>query len=125
MILLSAHVIHPAEDESVEIVDASIDIDHKQFYPVAYLCVTLKNNGDKKISNLTFEISYYDGEYLAQKAVVKNALKEALPVEETRKYKIPLKGDFVNRENAEYPYGQHDKANEFDVKILDVKYASK
>jgi hypothetical protein len=129
-IFLAAPGILKAEErdyiKNIEIMEDSIDIDHHQLPYVAYLCVTLKNNGDKKISNLTFEICYYGKEdCLVQKAVIKNALNEAIPKGEVRKYRIPLSGDFVNIEHEQYPYSQSDKVNEYDIKIKNIKFASR
>jgi hypothetical protein len=112
--------------KNIEVGESDIRIDKSEFPAVAYIYIALKNNGDKKVSNLTFEISYYDDEdYLIKKAVVKNALIEAIPKGETRKYKIRLNGDVVNTEHEQYPYSQHAKVNGFDIKIMSVKLASK
>ena len=112
--------------KNIETGDADIKIDQSEFPPVACLYMELKNNGDKKISNLTFEISYYDSEgYLIEKAVIKNALTKAMPKKEALKYKIRLNGDVMNIEHEQYPYSQLDKVKEFDIKITGVKFASK
>ena len=112
--------------KNIEIGESDIKIDQKEFPPAAYLYIELKNNGEKKISNLTFEISYYDMEgYFIEKSAVKNALTEPIPKGEARKYKICLKGDIVNTEHEQYPYSQHDKVNEFDIKITKVKLSSR
>ena len=110
--------------KNVETGEAHIKIDQNEFPPVAYLYIELKNNGDKTISNLTFEISYYEtGGYLIKRAIIKNALTETIPKGEARKYKIRLNGDVMNTKNEQYPYSQHDKVSEFDVKIVSVKLA--
>lgn len=112
--------------KNIEIVESKISVDHKQFPAIAYLYITLKNDGNKKVSNLTFQISYYsEGGYLMKKAVVKNALNEPIPQGEERKYRIRLKGDFVNIESEQYPYSQNEEVNEFDIKILKVALTSK
>lgn len=112
--------------KNIEIGEADIKIDQSELPAVAYLYIELKNNGDKNISNLTFEISYYDAEgYLIEKSVVKNALTKTISKGEVRKYKIRLNGDVVNIEHEQYPYSQHDKVNDFDIKIKSVKLASK
>lgn len=112
--------------KNIEIKEANIKFDQSEFPPAAYLYMELKNNGDKKIVNLNLEISYYDSEgYLVEKSEVKNALTEATPKGESKKYKIHLKGDIVNIEHEEYPYSKQDKVNGFDVKIKSVKLASK
>lgn len=112
--------------KNIDIADSDIIMDHQQFPAAAYLRVTLKNNGDRKISNLAFEIRYYDeADYLIQKAVLKNALNEPLPEGKTGKYKIRLKGDIVDIENAQYPYDQSNKIERFELKITDAKIASR
>ena len=112
--------------KNIEIGESDIKLDRSELPAVAYLYMELKNNGDKKISNLTFEISYYDTEgYFMEKSVVKNALTETIPEGEARKYKIRLKGDIVNIERAQYPYSQQGKVDGFDIKIISVKFASK
>jgi hypothetical protein len=112
--------------KNIDIGESDIKIDQTEFPPVAYLYLELKNNCDKKISNLTFEISYYDTEgYLIKKATVKNALTEAIPKGETRKYKIRLNGDVMNIEHEQYPYSQRDEVNEFDIKIKSVQFTSR
>jgi hypothetical protein len=129
MALLSLSAgIAMAEDyiKNIEIGESDIKFDKSELPHVAYLYVELKNNGDKKISNLNIEISYYDTEgYFMEKSLVKNALNEAIPKEKTRKYKIPLKGDIVNIEHEQYPYARQSKVGEFDIKITGVKFASK
>jgi len=117
-----------AEDyiKNIEIGDSSIKMDQKEFPPAACLYIELKNNGDKKISNVTFAINYFDTEgYSLKKVVVKNALTEAIPKRETRKYKIRLKGDVVNIEREQYPYSMQGKVGEFDIKIISAKVVSK
>lgn len=112
--------------ENIEIVESSITFDYDAHPVNAYLCMELKNNGDKNVSNLTFEVSYYDeGGYLIKKAVLKNALTEALPQGEDQKCKIRLKGDIVNIEHEQYPYSRSSNVHEFKVKITDVKLARK
>jgi hypothetical protein len=112
--------------KNVEITESEITVDHKQLPFVAYLHIALKNNGDKKVSNLTLRISYYDEEnHLIHKAVVKNALNEAIPPKETREYKIRLSGDYFNSKNEQYPYSRPNEVDEFDVEILNVALASK
>ena len=112
--------------KNIEMGESSIKIDQSELPPVAYLYIELKNNGDKNVSNLTFEITYYDPEgYLLEKSVLKNALTEVMPKRETRKYKIRLKGDAINTEHEEYPYSQLNKVNGFDIKIAGVKLSSR
>ena len=108
--------------KNIEMTESSINIDHQEFPPVAYLCITLKNNGDRKVSNVTFEITYYGEEgYLIKKAVIKNALNDVIPAREIRKYKVRLNGNVVNTRNEQYPYSQEDAVGEFDIKITSVK----
>jgi len=112
--------------KNIEIAESAINIDHQEFPPVAYLYITLKNNGDRKVSNVAFEISYYGKEgYLIKKAVVKNALNDAIPAREIRKYRVRLNGDVVNIRNEQYPYSQEEEVDEFDVKIANIKFASR
>jgi len=112
--------------KNIEVGESSIKFVENEFNPPAYLYLELKNNGDKNVANLTFEISYYDAEgYLLQKAVVKNALTDSLPKKETRKYRIRLNGDVINIEHEQYPYSQHDKVGDFDIKILKIKFGRK
>jgi hypothetical protein len=112
--------------KNIEIKDSRIIVDYNTLPYAAYLCIELQNNGDKNVANLNFEISYNDTDgYFLEKAVLKNALKEALPREETRKYKIRLKGDVVNIEREQYPYSQPNKVGDFKLKIIDVKLARK
>ena len=129
ILLLFPRTVKAEGDDSIkniEIIDDNINIDNHQFPSVAYLYITLRNNGDKKISNVTFEIRYYEeGGYLIQKAVLKNALNEAIPKAEVRKYKIRLKGDIVNTDNEQYPYSQHNEVDEYDIKIINARLASR
>ena len=112
--------------KNIETVEANIKFDQTELPPVAYLYIELKNNGDKNVSNLTFEISYYDAMgYLIKKSVVKNALTESMPKGKARKYKVRLNGDVVNLDHEQYPYSRHDKVNDFDIKIINVKFGSK
>ena len=112
--------------KNIEIAESSISMNHQEFPTIAYLYITLKNNGDRKVTNATFEISYYGKEgYLIKKAIIKNALNDAIPARETRKYKVRLNGDVVNARNEQYPYSQEDGVGEFDIKIINVKSASR
>ena len=112
--------------KNIEIAKANISVNHQEFPAVAYLYITLKNNGGRKVSNVTFEIIYYGEEgYLIKKAIIKNALNDAMPAGETRKYKVRLNGDVVNARNEQYPYSQQDEVDEFDIKIRNVKLASR
>lgn len=109
--------------KDVEVVESRISIDGMHYTRNAYLHMAVKNNGDKKIDNIAIEISYYGEEdYLIQKALVKNALNDAIPAGEKRSYKIQLRGDFVNPAHEQYPYSKPDKVREFDIKVVDVKY---
>jgi hypothetical protein len=111
---------------NIEIRESGINIDHQQFPASAYLNLTLKNGGDKKISHLTFEIKYFDeDDNLIMKAVVNNSLGDALSPRETQKLKIRLKGNIVHVDNAQYPYDRSSKVDGYDIKILNVKFASK
>jgi len=127
ILLLSAAAKDASGDErakDVEIAKADIYIDYQQLPAAAYLCVTLKNNSDRKVSKLNFEVRYYDEEdYLIQKAIVKNTLNEAVPPGETGKYRIRLKGDIVNIDNEQYPYDQASRVARYDVKIIKVGFA--
>ena len=110
--------------KNIETGEADIMFGRTELPPVAYLCVEFKNNGDKGISNLDFEISYYDKDgYPIKKAVVKNALTEEIPKKESRRYKIRLKGNIVNIDNAQYPYAQQNEVSEFDIKVISVKFS--
>ncbi len=112
--------------KDIKIIDTSIVYSQYELPRVADLCVELKNNGDKKIANLNFEVSYYDTEgYPMKKVVLKNKLTEAIPPGEARKYKIRLNGDVFNDRNEEYPFSRSGDVGEFDVKILNVKFARK
>ena len=112
--------------KNIEILESRISIDYSALPSIAYLCIELKNNGDKNIANLNFEMRYNDADgYLIEKAVLKNALTETIPPGETRKYKIRLKGDIVNIEHEQYPYAHSNKVNDFHVTIKDVKFARK
>ena len=117
-----------AEDgvKDIEIIEAVINFSQNEFPHVAYLRMELKNNGDKNIANLNFKISYYDTKgYLIRGVVLKNKLTEAIPPGKARKYKIRLNCDVFNERNEEYPYSQRDEIDNFDVKILNVKFARK
>lgn len=110
--------------KNIEIAEAAINIDHNEFSPVAYLFITLKNNGDRNISNVAFEIKYYDKEdYLIKRVVIKNALNDTMPGGEARKYKVRLNRDVVNVRNEQYPYSHEDAVAEFDIEIINVKFA--
>lgn len=112
--------------QNIEITETAIDIDHQAFPPVAYLYVTLKNNGDRKISNATLGINYYGkGSYLIKKTVIKNALNNTMLAKETRKYKVRLNGNVFNARNEQYPYSQAGEVDEFEVKIINVKFGSR
>ena len=58
---------------------------------------------------------------MMKKAVIKNALNDAIPAHEIRKYKIRLNGDVVNARNEQYPYSQEERVGEFDLEIANVK----
>ena len=112
--------------KDIEIVETAINFSHNELPDAAYLSLELKNNGDKKIANLNFEIGYYDAEgCLIKRVVLKNKLTEAIPPGEARKYRIRLNGDVFNERNEEYPYSRSSEVNEFDVKILNIKFARK
>ena len=112
--------------KNVEIKESDINFDCHQCPPVAYLYITLMNNGDKKVANLSFEISYYsEGGYLIHKAIVKNALNETIPPKESRKYKVLLRGDFFNVQYEQYPYSQNEKVGDFHIKIINAKLTSR
>ena len=112
--------------KNIETGEAKINIDPNEFPPAAYLYVIFKNNGDKNISNLTFEISYYDREgFLIKKAVVKNALNESIPKGGSVKQRIRLNCNAFNARNEQYPYSQRDKVSEFDIKILSAQSSRK
>ena len=112
--------------KNIEIAEANISVNHQEFPAVAYLYIKLKNNGDRKVSNVTFEIIYYGkGGYLIKKAVIKNALNDLMPAGESRKYKVRLNGDVVNARNEQYPYSQQEEITEFDIKIISVNLSSR
>lgn len=112
--------------KNIEMTDSAIKIDRQDFPHIAYLYITLKNNGDKKVSNVSFEIGYYgEGGYLIKRVTVKDALNDIIPGGETRKYKVRLNGDVVNVRNEQYPYSQGDVVAEFNIKITNVKFASR
>jgi hypothetical protein len=112
--------------DNVEVGEADIRVDRNERPPIFYLIMEFKNNGDKKVSNLNFEISYYAKEgYLIKKVLMKNALTEEIPQRESRKYKIRLRNDFFDDKNEQYPYSRKNEVAEFDIKITNVKLASK
>jgi len=112
--------------KNIDDVESYIKFDHEVCPPVAYLYIELKNNGDKKISNLTLEIKYCDvGGNEMERAVLKNALTEPLPAGESRKYKIRLKGDVVYSRSAQYPYSRANEVDDFDIKITKINFAKK
>lgn len=111
--------------KNIEIAESDINIDRPEMQAVAYLCVTLKNNGDRKISNLNFEIKYYDeDDNLIKRTIVKNALNKIISPGEAQKYKIRLKGSIVDIENAQYPYERSGEIDTFDINIINVRLAS-
>lgn len=117
-----------AEDpvKDIEITEATIKFSRSEFPRTAYLYTELKNNGGKDIANLDFEISYYDKEsYLIKKVVLKNKLTEAIPSGEARKYRIRLTGDVFNERHEKYPYSRSSEVDDFDMKILNVKFTRK
>ncbi|MFA4982177.1 MAG: hypothetical protein WC592_06910 [Candidatus Omnitrophota bacterium] len=125
MLFLSAD---PAKGEdyakNIEVAEADIKINYQEVPAVAYLYLTLKNNGSRNVSNLNFKIGYFgEGDYLMHKAVVKNALNIMLPKGETRKYKVRLRGDFNNERYEQYPYSRSAEISDFDIKIINVKIA--
>ncbi|MDD5423251.1 MAG: hypothetical protein PHT32_07540 [Candidatus Omnitrophica bacterium] len=110
--------------KEIEVVEADIKMNYQEVPAVAYLYLTLKNNGGLNISNMTLKIGYFgEGDYLIHKTIVKNALNNILPKGETRKYKIRLRGDFNNERNEQYPYSRSAEINDFDIKIINVKIA--
>lgn len=128
MLMLSAGMAEAAGEDhikNIEITESDINIERPEMQAVAYLCVTLKNNGGRKISNLNFEVRYYDeNDDLIKKTIVKNALNKAIPPGESQKYKIRLKGSIVDIENAQFPYERSASIDTFDVKIIDARLAS-
>lgn len=130
LMLLSCLSARPvmAEDyaKSVEVVRGDINFSQTEFPRVAYLYMELKNNGDRDIENLNFRITYYDKEEcLIKKVVMKDKLNEPIPSGESRKCRVRLKGDVFNVKNEEYPYSEKEEVGEFDIKILNVKFAKK
>lgn len=112
--------------KNIEIIEPSISYTQYELPRIAYLCMELKNKGDKKIANLDLEVSYYDTEgYPMKKVILKNKLTEVIPSGEARKYKIRLNGDVFNDRNEEYPFSRSAEVGEFDVKVLNVKLARK
>jgi len=128
---LLAFLLHPdtamaIEDEyikNIEITEADINVDHFKLPYVAYLAMTITNNGDRKISNMAVEIKYFKyGDLLMHKSVIRDVLKEPISPGGTKKYNIRLNGDFANTKNEQYPYSSPDKVTDFDIKIITVKY---
>jgi len=112
--------------KDIEVAESAIDFDRDEFPHFACLRIELKNNGDKSITNLNLEVSYYDAEgYTVKRVILKDRLTEAIPPGEARKYKIRLNGDVFNERNEEYPYSQRGEVDDFDVKILNVKFGRK
>jgi len=110
--------------KDIEIIEAAINFSQNEFPHVAYLRMELKNNSGRNVVNLNFKISYYDvNGYVIKKVVLKNKLTEAIPPGEARKYRIRLNCDVFNERNEEYPYSQRYEVDDFDVKILNVKFA--
>lgn len=110
--------------KDIEIVEPRLAIDGRQFTREAYLHMAVKNNGDKEITNMALQMSYYGDEgYLIHKVVIKNALNDVIGPGETKAYKIELKGNFVNPDHQQYPYSKGEKVRDFDIDIVDVKYA--
>lgn len=111
--------------KNIEITESDIDIERPEMQAVAYLCVTLKNNGARKVSNLNFEVKYYDkDDNLIKRAIVKNTLNKAIMPGESQKYKIRLKGSIIDIEHAQYPYERSADIDTFDAKIINVRLAS-
>ena len=111
--------------KNIEITESDINIERPAMQAVAYLCVTLKNNGDRKISNLNFELKYYDkDDNLIKRAIVKNTLNKAIMPGESQKYKIRLKGSIIDIEHAQYPYERSADIDTFDAKIIHARLAS-
>lgn len=130
MIFLSCFGGSPAVAEDgvkdLEIIEGAINFSQNELRRNAYLYMELKNNGDKKIANADFVISYCDTKgYSIKKVVLKNRLNEAIPPGETRKYKIRLNYDVFNDRNEEYPYSQRSEIGDVDIKILKVRFAGK
>jgi hypothetical protein len=131
VIFLLSLIISPASlaagddyTKNIDIVEASIKKNYKEFPVLAYLYLTLKNNGDRKVSNVILEVSYFGEEnYLIQKTIIKDVLNDIVPQGESRNYRIRLRGDFVNIENEQYPYSKNEKVDEFDIKIIKVRFA--
>lgn len=127
-ILLSCSGERPAmaaeQAADVAVEESIIKFSQNEFPRVANLCVELRNNTDKTAANLDLEIRYNDADgYLIRKTVLKNKLTEAIPPRESRKYKIPLKGDVFNERNEEYPYARSSEVGHFEVKVLKVKFS--
>lgn len=125
MLLLAGMADAKPDDyiQNIEIEESGIVFNQQEFPRAAYLGVTLKNRGDRKVSFLAFEIKYYDEEtYLIKKAVIKYKLSEIMEGGETRKYKIRLKGDIINLTNAEYPYAQSNEVDSYDLNIINAKF---
>lgn len=111
--------------KNIEIAESGINVERPEMQAVAYFCVTLKNNGSRKVSNLNFELKYYDeDDNLIKKTIVKNALNRAILPGEAQKYKIRLKGSIVDIENAQYPYERSADICSFEADIINVRLAS-
>lgn len=107
----------------IEIVETDIDYNQQEFPPAAYLRVTLRNGGDRKVSLLIFEVKYYDEEdYLMSRTIVQYKLDEIMAGGETRKYKIRLKGDIVHLTFAQYPYSRSNEVDSYDLNIINAKF---
>ncbi|MFA5143520.1 MAG: hypothetical protein WC522_05080 [Candidatus Omnitrophota bacterium] len=119
-----------AEDKdyinNVVITNETIDIERSKTPILAYLYITVNNNGGRKIANLALEMSYYgEGGYLIKKVIVKDALNDPVPPGQARRYKVCLRDNFVNEKNEQYPYSRIGEVVEFDLKVAAVKLASK
>lgn len=109
--------------KDIEIIEPAINFTSSESQYAAYLCMELKNTGTKNIANADIEVRYYDPEgHLVKKAVLKNKLTEIIPPGEKQKYRIRLKRDVFNERYEEYPYSHRGEVNEFDVKILNIKF---
>ena len=112
--------------ENIEIINTSINCNQSEFPRSTYIYLEFKNNNDKDVANINFQIAYYDvDDCLIKKIILKNKFNDVIPSGKVRKYKIRLNCDVFNEKNEEFPYLRRDEVNSFEVKILNVRFAKK
>lgn len=100
--------------KNIEIISSKVVMEG-DWIKTSYLFVAIKNKGDRFVSNLTIQLSYYDSEnYLIKRGEVEIPKNEGIPEGKERKFKIQL---YSNN----YPSSQSDKIAKFTAELTSCR----